>query len=79
PLQFDIVDRLINRFSSPGELVYDPFGGLMTVPVRALKAGRRGRGVELNAGYFFDGVKYLQAEERSRDMPSLFDLDERSA
>ncbi len=75
PLQFDIVDRLINRFSNPGELVYDPFGGLMTVPVRALRAGRRGRGVELNAGYFFDGVKYLQAEERRHEMPSLFDLE----
>lgn len=75
PLQFDIVDRLIGRFSNPGDLVYDPFAGLMTVPVRALKLGRRGRGVELNLGYYFDGVKYLEAEERSHDMPSLFDLE----
>lgn len=75
PLQFDIVDRLLNRFSNPGDLVYDPFGGLMTVPVRAVKIGRRGYGAELNPGYHLDGVKYLQAEERARDMPSLFDLD----
>lgn len=75
PLQFDIVDRLITRFSNPGELVFDPFAGLMTVPVRALKLNRRGRGVELNTGYYLDGVKYLEAEERSRDMPSLFDLE----
>lgn len=74
PLPFDIVDRLINRYSSPGDLVYDPFGGLMTVPVRALRLGRRGRGVELNPGYYFDGVKYLQAEEHRRGMPSLFDV-----
>lgn len=74
PLQFDIVDRLIERYSNPGDMVYDPFGGLGTVPVRALKAGRRGRGVELNGGYFLDAVKYLEAEERARDMPSLFDL-----
>ncbi|MGU3650629.1 DNA methyltransferase [Mycolicibacterium sp. A43C] len=79
PLQFDIVDRLIARFSNPDEMVFDPFGGLMTVPVRALKAGRRGRGVELNTGYFLDGVKYLQAQERQRDMPSLFDIDEQEA
>lgn len=26
--------------------VYDPFGGIGTVPVRALKLGRKGRGVE---------------------------------
>ena len=73
PLQFDIVDRLITRYSNPGDLVYDPFGGLFTVPVRALRLGRRGRGVELNPGYFLDGVKYLQAEERAVTMPSLFD------
>jgi hypothetical protein len=79
PLQFDIVDRLIALYSNPGDLVYDPFGGLFTVPVRALRAGRRGRAAELNPGYFLDGVKYLAAEERRQDMPSLFDLDDLSA
>lgn len=73
PLQFDIVDRLINRFSNAGELVFDPFGGLFTVPLRALKAGRRGRAVELSTDYFFDGVKHLQAVEAELSMPSLFD------
>ena len=74
----EIVDRLIERYSNPGDLVYDPFGGLMTVPMRALKLGRRGRGVELNPGYWADGVKYLEAAERERDMPSLFDLPDAS-
>lgn len=46
----------------------------MTVPVRALRMGRRGRGVELNPGYFLDGVKYLEAAEREADLPSLFDM-----
>lgn len=73
PLQFDIVDRLIERFTNPGELVFDPFGGLFTVPYRALKLGRRGRAVELSATYFLDGVPYLQAAEREMSMPSLFD------
>ena len=75
PLQFDIVERLIRRFSNPGDLIYDPFGGLMTVPMMALRMGRRGRGVELNGGYWIDGVKYLESEERSQHMPTLFDLD----
>lgn len=74
PLQFDIVDRAIRRWSMPGELVYDPFGGIMTVPYRALKLGRRGRGVELHTPYFLDGVKHLQAMEREVAVPSLFDL-----
>jgi hypothetical protein len=76
PLQFDIVDRLIGRYSNPGELVYDPFAGLMTVPLRAIRLGRRGIGTELNHGDYLDGVKYLQAEERRQSMPTLFDLCE---
>lgn len=74
PLQFDIVDRLITRYSNPGETVFDPFGGLMTVPYRAIKLGRKGRASELNTGYFFDGIQYLQAMEREVSIPSLFDL-----
>lgn len=74
PLQFDIVDRLIERYSNTGELVYDPFGGLFTVPLRAMRMGRRGRAVELNTDYFLDGVKYLEAEERKQEMPTIFDL-----
>lgn len=74
PLQFDIVDRLIERYSNAGELVYDPFGGLMTVPLRALKLGRRGQASELSAAYFDDGVHYLREAERGLATPSLFDL-----
>jgi hypothetical protein len=74
PIQTDIVDRLITRYSNPGELVFDPFGGLGTVVVRALKLGRVGRSVELNPGYFVDGVRYCQAAEAAVHTPSLFDL-----
>jgi DNA modification methylase len=73
PLQFDIVDRLIERYSNPDELVYDPFCGLGTVPYRAILKGRRGGGSELNAAYFMDQVHYLKAAEREFSMPSLFD------
>jgi len=79
PLQFDIVDRLITRYSNAGELVYDPFCGLGTVPYRALKLGRRGQGSELNTGYFFDSVQYLKAMEREVSMPSLFDVMDEAA
>lgn len=79
PLQFDIVDRLIERYTNPGDLVFDPFGGLGTVPLRALKLGRKGRSSELNAGYFLDSVKYLEAEENKQALPTLFDLEELAA
>ncbi len=74
PLQFDIVDRLINRYSNEGDLIFDPFGGIGTVPLRALKLGRRGLMTELNADYFRDAVGYLEAEEEDMDAPSLFDM-----
>jgi DNA modification methylase len=75
PFQIDIVDRIINRYTNPGELVYDPFCGLGTVPVRAIKLGRLGGGSELNGGYFTDQVHYLRAMEKQISVPTLFDME----
>ena len=74
PLQLDIVERIINRYSNEGEWVYDPFGGLMTVPMTAVKMHRNGKGCELNPDYFRDGVGYLQAAENEVEEPTLFDF-----
>lgn len=76
PLQLDIIERIINRYSNPGETVYDPFGGLMSVPMMAVRMGRCGYGCELNADYFRDGVGYLQAAENDINTPTLFDFVE---
>lgn len=74
PLQLDIVERVVRRFSSEGEWVYDPFAGVGTVPLVALQMGRRGAGAELNPGYWGDAVSYLRAEERKKSAPTLFSL-----
>jgi len=74
PMQFDIADRVIEQMSNPGDLVLDYFGGLGTVPLRAIKKGRRGYGIELNPVYFLDAVGYLKAEELKQNVPTLFDL-----
>lgn len=80
PLQLDIVERLINRYSNPGDTVFDPFAGLFTVPKLAVDMGRRGVGVELNLDYFRDGVGYMRAAEAQVAAPTLFDLlDEKNA
>lgn len=76
PLQLDVVERAITRWSNPGDLILDPFGGLMTVPYMAVKMDRRGAGIELNSDYFRDGLGYLQEAESERDVPTLFDLME---
>lgn len=79
PLQFDIVDRVINRYTNKGELVFDPFGGLFTVPLRAIRMGRKGRAAELNGSYFDDGVKHLRAAELEIGAPTLFDFEDLAA
>ena len=76
PLQLDIVERLINRYSNPGDLVADPFAGLFTVPYLAVKMGRKGKGVELNPDYFRDGVGYCETADAEQSAPTLFDLME---
>ena len=76
PLQLDIVERLINRYSNPGDVVLDPFGGLMTVPLVTVQKERFGIGIELSCDYFRDGVGYLQTAEMQRGEPTLFDFIE---
>lgn len=79
PLQLDIVERIINRYSNEGDTVLDPFGGLMTVPYMAVKMDRKGVGIELNADYFRDGLGYLETADAQKSAPTLFDLLEDGA
>ncbi|MBE6928045.1 MAG: site-specific DNA-methyltransferase [Ruminococcaceae bacterium] len=67
--------RLINRYSNEGDLVLDPFGGLGTVALQAMKAGRKGYTIELNNDYFRDAVGYLKDfETEEPHLFSMFDL-----
>lgn len=74
PLQLDIIERVIERYSNQGEIVFDPFAGLFSVPYMAVKMNRYGIGTELNADYFRDGVGYLKEADEEKDAPTLFDL-----
>lgn len=64
----------VERYSNPGELVADPFGGLMTVPYMAVKMDRKGFGCELNPKYFHDGSYYMKDVDAQVGAPTLFDL-----
>jgi len=79
PMQFDIADRVIEQMSNPGDVVLDPFGGIMSVPYRAVLKGRKGYGIELSPRYFADGVLYLKEAENSIGTPDLFDTLEDDA
>ena len=67
-------NRAINQYTMEGETVFDPFAGIGTVPLRALKLKRKGYGVELADGYFRDAMYYCSAAEREIESPTLFDL-----
>ena len=52
PLQLDVIQRCIELWTNPDDIVFDPFAGIGSVPYVALKLGRRGLGCELKGSYY---------------------------
>jgi DNA modification methylase len=52
PLQLDVIERSIQLWSNPGDVVWSPFMGIGSEGYVALKMGRRFIGAELKASYF---------------------------
>lgn len=67
-------DAVVWALKGGRRALFESFGGLMTVPMTAVKMGRYGYGCELNPDYFRDGVGYLQGAEQEKETPTLFDL-----
>lgn len=63
PLQLDVVERCIELWSNPGEVVFTPFLGIGSEVYGAVELGRRGIGVELKPSYFAQAVKNLMRAE----------------
>lgn len=74
PLQLDIIKRIITRYTNEGELVFDPFGGIGSVPYQALKMGRHALMTELNLDYWRASVGYCETAENEIAAPTLFDM-----
>ncbi len=74
PFPLDIPRRLIAMYSNPGELVGDPFSGLGSTVLEAVKQGRRGFGSELNPVSVGDSLVYLRRFDDKKNTPTLFDL-----
>ncbi|HWU31024.1 MAG TPA: DNA methyltransferase [Microbacterium sp.] len=74
PFPLDIPRRLIRMYSNPGELVGDPFSGLGSTVLEAVRQGRRGFGSELNPVSTADSVVYLTRHDNEANAPTLFDL-----
>ena len=61
PLQLDVIDRVLVLWSNPGETVLTPFMGVGSEVYGAVRAGRRGVGVELKASYYRQAIKNVAA------------------
>lgn len=72
PLQLDLIEHLIKWYTNENEVVFDPFGGVMSVPYTAIKLNRKAIGVELKESYFRTGEKYIKDLELSMSQPTLF-------
>ena len=70
PLQLKVIDRGINLWSNPGDVVFDPFAGIGSTPYTAVKLGRKGLGCELKDSYYRQAVLNCQsAVQCGNDMP----------
>jgi DNA modification methylase len=60
PLQLDVIERAVELWSNPGDLVYSPFTGIGSEGVGALTLDRRFIGSELKESYFKQACQNLQ-------------------
>ncbi len=52
PLQLDVIDRLVEMYSNPGEVVLTPFMGVGSEVYSPVSLGRKAIGIELKDSYF---------------------------
>ena len=50
-MPIDLAVKLIDRFSKPGELIYDPFMGTGTTAIASILTGRKWIGSEISKSY----------------------------
>lgn len=75
PLQLDVIERCIDLWSLPGEVVLTPFLGIGSEVFSAVERGRRGVGFELKPTYFRQAVRNLAALDRGEAPDMLLDVE----
>lgn len=74
PLQLDLIEHLIKWYTNENEVVFAPFGGVMSVPYSAIKLNRNAIACEIKKSYFETGQKFIRDLEMSMNQPTLFPL-----
>jgi DNA modification methylase len=72
PLQLEVIHRLVNLWSNPGETVFTPFLGIGSEAYQALKDGRRAIGCELKDSYFDVAVRNCRKAAMEKNQLQLF-------
>ena len=70
PLQLDVIERALELWSAPNDLVFSPFLGVGSEGYCSVKMGRRFIGSELKPSYFDQAVKNM--EDAKRETMDLF-------
>jgi len=60
PLQLDVIERALVLWSNPGDTVLTPFMGVGSEVYAAVRAGRKGVGIELKPTYYNQARKNLE-------------------
>jgi DNA modification methylase len=63
PLQLDVIERAIELWSNPGDIIFSPFAGIGSEGFIALKNERRFIGIELKPSYWKQAVSNVKAAE----------------
>jgi DNA modification methylase len=74
PLQLDVIDRCIELWTNPGDLILDPFTGIGSTGHVAIQRGRRFVGTELKESYYKQAVANCRAAVEKAHEPTLFDM-----
>lgn len=72
PLQLDVIERCIQLWSNPGDVVLSPFAGIGSEGHVAIKTGRKFIGVELKPSYYRIACQNMRAAEDSLSERTLF-------
>jgi site-specific DNA-methyltransferase (adenine-specific) len=65
----DLMKMVILASSDPGDVIWEPFGGLFTGCVAAKKLGRRAFGAEIDPTYFHFALQRLNREASQDSLP----------
>ncbi|OZV12317.1 DNA methylase [Tissierella sp. P1] len=77
PLQLDVIERAIDLWTNPGDIVFSPFLGIGSEIYMAVKMGRKGIGIELKEKYFEDSYKNIIMAVQESNQVSIFDVLEK--